>query len=171
MKYFRRRNWLKTKNKKKIFAENWSHSSPKLGKNKKKKRSSLQFATVFVRKFVGSFSPGWLFFLCSSSNQLSMEGCLSLNGGTLNLDGGRLSLDWGTHSPYNLSTNFVCFQLYVCSHFIVQYYSALSDRVWHGMEDDFFIFHTGSFLPFHIPIHTKNHPFYISFHTSIPRQI
>ena len=94
-----------------------------------------------------------------------MEGRLSLNGGTLNLDGGTLTLDGVTRPPYNLSTGFVCFELYVSSHFIVQYDSALSDRAWYGMEDDFFLFHTGNFLPFHIPIHTKNHPFYIPFHT------
>ena len=61
-------------------------------KNKKEKRSSPQFATTFGRKFVGSFSPGWLFFLWSSSAQLSM--------------GGRLNLDGGTRPPYNLSTAY-----------------------------------------------------------------
>ena len=96
-----------------------------------------------------------------------MGGRLSLNAGTLKLDGGKLTLDWGTRPSYNLSTSFVCFQLYVCSHFIVQYYSALSDRAWYGMEDDFFIFQTSNFLPFHIPIHIKNLPFYIPFHTKI----
>ena len=37
--------------------------------------------------------------------------------------------------------------------------------VWNGMEDDFSIFHTGNFHPFH----SKNLPFHIPFHTSIPR--
>ena len=72
-----------------------------------KKRSSPQFATIFNRKFVGSLSPCWLFFLWSSSAQLSMEGRLNLDGGTLNLDGGTLTLDGGRvfpRSPYNLST-------------------------------------------------------------------
>ena len=78
--YFRRRNWMKTKNKKKVFAGNWSHFSPKSGEDQKK--IFTQFATIFGRKFVGSFNPGWLFFLWSSSAQLSM-------GGRLNLDGGR----------------------------------------------------------------------------------
>ena len=32
-------------------------------KKKKKKRYSPQFATIFGRKFVGSFSHGWLFFV------------------------------------------------------------------------------------------------------------
>ena len=68
---------------------------------------------------------------------------------------GTLTLDVGTRPPYNLSTGFVCFRLYVCSHFIVQYYFVLSDRALYRMKDDFFIFHTGNFLPFHIPIHTK----------------
>ena len=72
--------------------------------NTKKKRSSPQFATIFGRKFVGSFSPIWLFFLWSSSAQLSMVGCLNLDGGTLNIDGGTLTLDGGTRPPYNLST-------------------------------------------------------------------
>ena len=35
--------------------------------------------------------------------------------------------------------------------------------VWNGMEDDFSIFHTGNFLPFH----TKNLPFHIPFHSKI----
>ena len=34
----------------------------KSGENQKK-RSSPQFATIFGRKFVGCFSPGWLFFV------------------------------------------------------------------------------------------------------------
>ena len=29
------------------------------------------------------------------------------------------------------------------------YLTCVVDRVWYGMEDDFSIFHTGSFLPFH----------------------
>ena len=57
-------------------------------KKKEKKRSLLQFATIFVKKFVGSFSPGWLFFLCSYSAQLSM--------------GGRVP----PRPPYNLSTAY-----------------------------------------------------------------
>ena len=65
----------------------------------KKKRSSPQFATIFGKKFVGSFSPGWLFFLWSSSAQLSMRGRLNFNGGTLNLDGGTLTLDGETRPP------------------------------------------------------------------------
>ena len=62
----------------------------------KRKRSSLQFATIFGRKYAGSFSPGWLFFLCSSSAQLSMGGRLNFDGRTLTLDGGTLNLDGGT---------------------------------------------------------------------------
>ena len=62
MMYFRRQNWMKTK---------------------KRKRSSQQFATIFGRKFVGYFSPGWLFFLWSSSDQLLMGGRLNLDGATL----------------------------------------------------------------------------------------
>ena len=81
MMYFRRWNWMKTKNKQKVFAGIWSQFSPKSGEDKKK-GSSPQIATIFGRKFVGSFSPRWLFFLWSSSAQLSM-------GGRLNLDGGR----------------------------------------------------------------------------------
>ena len=71
---------------------------------KRKKRSSPQFATIFGGKLVGSFSPGWLFFLWSSSAQLSMGGRLNLDRGTLNLDGGTLTLDGGTRPPCNLST-------------------------------------------------------------------
>ena len=51
---------------------------------------------------------------------------------------------------------------------------------WYGIKDDFSIFHTGNFLPFHFhsipfPFYTKNFPlhakifFHIPFHTSIPR--
>ena len=49
-----------------------------------------QFATTLGRKFVGSFSPGWQFFLWSSSAQLLMWGTLNL--------------DRGTRPPYNLGT-------------------------------------------------------------------
>ena len=76
---------------------------PKSNEDQKKK-SSMQFATIFGGKFVGSFSPCRLFFLCSSSAQLSMGGRLNLDGGTLNLDGGMLTLDGGTRLPNNLST-------------------------------------------------------------------
>ena len=65
------------------------------------------FAAIFGRKFVESFSSGWLFFLWSSSAQLSVGGRLNLDGGTVNLDGGTLTLDGGTRlpaSPCNLST-------------------------------------------------------------------
>ena len=61
---------------------------PEIRRRPIKKRSSPQFATIFGRKFVGSFSPGWLFFLWSSSAQLSMGGRLNFDGGTLTLDGG-----------------------------------------------------------------------------------
>ena len=81
MMYFRRRNWMKTKNKKKVFAGNWRHISPKSCEDQKK-RSSPLFAIIFGRKFVGCFSPGWLFFLWSSSAQLSLGGTLTLDGGT-----------------------------------------------------------------------------------------
>ena len=63
-----------------------------LNQVKTKKRSSPQFATIFGRKFVGSFSPGWLFCLCFSSAQP--------------LEGERLNLDGGTRPPYNLSTAY-----------------------------------------------------------------
>ena len=89
MMYFRRRNWKKTKNKKKVFAGSWTHFSPKSSEDQKK-RSSPQFVTIFGRIFVGSFSPGLLFFLWSSSAQLSV--------------GGRINLDEGTRPPNNLST-------------------------------------------------------------------
>ena len=81
---------------------------PKSGEDQKKK-SLPQFATIFGKKFAGSCSPGWIFFLWSSSAQLSMGGRLNLNGGMLNLDGGTLTLDGGTRpptSPYNLSTGY-----------------------------------------------------------------
>ena len=68
---FRRRNWMKTKNKKNV--------SPKIEvifprnqvKTSKKKD---QFVTTLGRKFIVSFSPGWLFFHWSFSAQLSMGG-------------------------------------------------------------------------------------------------
>ena len=72
-------------------------SSPQIGVSfprnqvNRKKKSSPQFATIFGRKFVGSFSLGWLFFLWSSGAQLSM-------GGRSLLMGGRVP----PPSPYNL---------------------------------------------------------------------
>ena len=71
---------------------------PKSGEDQKK-RSLPQLSTIFGRKFVGSFSPGRLFFLWSSSAQLSMGGRLKIDWGTLNLDGGTLTLDGGTRPP------------------------------------------------------------------------
>ena len=65
---------------------------PKSGKEQKKGLFRNLIATVFSRKFAGSFSPGWLFFLLSSSAQLSM--------------GGRLNLDGETRPPYNLSAAY-----------------------------------------------------------------
>ena len=62
---------------------------------KTKKKALPQFANIFGRKFVGSFSPGWLFFLWSSSAQLAMRGGLNLDGGTR-----------PPASPYNLSTDY-----------------------------------------------------------------
>ena len=76
---------------KKAFAENWSHFFPKSGEDQKE-RSSPQFVTIFGKKFVWSFSPGWLFFLWFSSAQLSV-------GGRQNFDGGTLTLDEGTRPP------------------------------------------------------------------------
>ena len=48
----------------------------------RKGSGSTTTTTIFGRKLVGSFSPGWLFFLWSSSAQLSMRGRLNLDGGT-----------------------------------------------------------------------------------------
>ena len=79
------RNQVKTK--KKGLHRYLKSVFPKI-KRIPKKRSSPQFATTLGWKFVISFSIGWLFFLWSSSAQLSMVGRLNLDGGTLNLDGG-----------------------------------------------------------------------------------
>ena len=57
-----------------------------------KKGLRRKLRPFFGRKFVGSFSPGWLFFLWSSSAQLSM-------GGRLTLDGGTPNSRWGDVSP------------------------------------------------------------------------
>ena len=89
---------MKTKSRKKVFAGNGSHFFPKSGEDLKKK-SLPQYATTLGRKFVGSFSPGWLFFVWSSSAQLSMGGRLNLDWGMLNLDGGTLTLDGDTRPP------------------------------------------------------------------------
>ena len=75
---------------------------PEIKTKKTKKRSSPQFATIFRRKFVESFSPGWLSFLWSSSAQLLM--------------GGRLNLDGGTRPPYNLSTGYSPPPVYATGH-------------------------------------------------------
>ena len=60
------------------------------------------------------------------------------------------------------------------------YLTCVVDRAymeWNGTEDDFSIFHTGNFgpfhtksLPFHISFHTKIF-FQIPFHTSIPKKV
>ena len=80
MMYFRRRYWLKTNNKKKVFARNWSHFFPKSGEDQKK--------GLFRQEICRIFSPGWLFFFWSSSAQLSI-------GGHLNLDEGEAKSRWG----------------------------------------------------------------------------
>ena len=52
------------------------------------------------------------------------------------------------------------------------YLTCVVDRAWFGMEDDFCIFHTGNFRPFHtknLPFHTPIF-FHIPFHTSIPKK-
>ena len=86
------------KTKQKSFSPETEVIFPQNQVKTKKKRSSPQFATIFGRKFVGSFSPSWLFFLWSSSAQLLMGGSLNLDGGTLNLDGGTLTIDGGDAS-------------------------------------------------------------------------
>ena len=68
-------------------------------KTKKKKRFSPQFATIFGRKFVGSFSPGWLLLLWSSSAQLSMGGRLNLDGEMPKSRCGDANSRWGTRPP------------------------------------------------------------------------
>ena len=69
---------------------NKSHFSPKPGEDQKK-RSLPQFATIFGKKFVGSFSPGWLFFLWSSSS--------NLDGRTPKSRWGEAHSRWGDASP------------------------------------------------------------------------
>ena len=85
---------MKTRNKKKGLRRKLKSFSPNSGEDQRK-RSSPQFVTTLGKKFVGSFSPGWLFFLWSSSAQLLMGRRLNLDGWTLNLDGGTLTLDGG----------------------------------------------------------------------------
>ena len=63
MMYFRCRNWMKTRNKKKVFAGNWSVFSPKLGEKLD------------------------LFCLIIQNSNLD-GGHLNLDGETLTLDGG-----------------------------------------------------------------------------------
>ena len=113
----------------KKFSGNDAFPSPKLNKDQKKKglrrqlksffpairgrpkeRLSLQFATIFGRKCAGSFSPGWLFFLCSSSDQLSMRGRINLDGRTLTLDG-------GTRPPASALQFKCCMQLQMSKNF------------------------------------------------------
>ena len=75
----------------KKFSGNDVFPSPKLNEDQKQEKGLRRnFEIIFGRKFVGSFTPGWLFFLWSSGAQLSVGGRLHLDGGTLNLDGGRV---------------------------------------------------------------------------------
>ena len=69
--------------KKKVFIAVWDYIRPEL---------------------VGFIRAGWLFFVWSSSAQISMGGRLNFDGGTLNLNRGTLNLNGGTRPPYNLST-------------------------------------------------------------------
>ena len=54
------------KTKKKVFSENWSVLTPKLGEDRTQKKIFLQFE--------GFIRAGWLFFVWSSSAQISMGG-------------------------------------------------------------------------------------------------
>ena len=66
---FRRQSRMKTKKRSLPEIKVKKSSSPKLksffpkSSENQKKRSSPQFTTIFGREFVGSFSPGWLFFV------------------------------------------------------------------------------------------------------------
>ena len=89
---------MKTK-KKKVFAENWCVFSLKSGEDQTKKKVFTAILDYIRPEFKGFMHAGWLFFISSSSAQISM--------GMLNLDGGTLTLDGGTRPPYNLSTGYI----------------------------------------------------------------
>ena len=104
--------WPNAFGKRKYFSEGYVVFAPKLGEDQKKERSSPQIWSVFHSKsifptisnynrpeFVGFIHAGWLFFVWSSSAQISM-------GVHLNPDGGTLTQDGGTRLPYNLSTDY-----------------------------------------------------------------
>ena len=82
---------------KKAFVENW-----RIRWRPKKKKVFTAIWDYIWPEFVGFIRAGWLFFVWSSSAQISM-------GKTRNLDGGTLTLDRGTSlpaSPYNLRTDY-----------------------------------------------------------------
>ena len=59
----------------------------------------FEAVTIFGRKFVESFNPAWLFFLWSSSAQLSVGGRLNLDGGDAKSRWGDANSQWGDASP------------------------------------------------------------------------
>ena len=106
---------MKTKNK--GLRRNLKCFFLEISEDQKKKGLWRKFWSVFPWKsifpallyynrpeFEGSINADWLFFVCSSSAQISMGRHLNVDGGTLNLDGGTLTLDGETRSPYDLST-------------------------------------------------------------------
>ena len=93
MMYFRRRNRMKTKNKKKNFAGNcviFPRNQVKTKKRKGLRRNLRPF-------LAGNLKDLTVFFLWTSSAQLWMRGRINLDGGTLNIDGTLLSM--GDASP------------------------------------------------------------------------
>ena len=81
----------------------------------KKKDLRRNLRPLAGTKFAGCFSPGWLFFLWSSSAQLSTGERLTLDGGMQNLNGGTPTLDGWTLLPasplqfkYCLKVSYSC---------------------------------------------------------------
>ena len=125
MMYFRPRNSMKTKNKKKIFAKNWSHIFPEI-RRRPKKKSLPEIEVIFPpnqvktnkktkKVFAAICDHFWqeicrilkswqaIFFLVIQRSTLDGR-CLNLDRRTLNLEEGTLTFDGGTRPPYNLST-------------------------------------------------------------------
>ena len=85
--YFRSRNWMKTKNKKKVFSGNGSHFSPELGKDHLKKVFTA--GCDHFRQEIWRVIQYWMSIFSLVIQLTTFDGRTPKpRWGTLNLDGG-----------------------------------------------------------------------------------